>query len=155
LLCLATVANASGPAGFVPLGESHSFASAPNIYGWRFENVRGDSPYDKIALHRVTVGAKPVDNPEIVVLYLPGTNMNGSSPRRRSSIRSRSTWRRTASDFWAMDYRTHFVPATAEQGDLKELKVGPTNCSRHRWAVKFVRIGPTAVRFFLPASAVA
>ena len=62
---------------FVPLGEAHSFKDAPTVYERRFEEVRDSSPFDKIGLHHVAVGAKPTANPDLVILYLPGTNMNG------------------------------------------------------------------------------
>ena len=40
----------------MPLGEAHSFKDAPTVTEWRFEDVRGTSPFDKIGLHHVAVG---------------------------------------------------------------------------------------------------
>src|SRR5579862_6376706 len=78
LLAILPAARAATPTeGFVPLGEAHSFKDAPDVTEWRFEDVRGTSSFDKIGLHEVAIGKNPPENPELVVLYLPGTNMNG------------------------------------------------------------------------------
>jgi pimeloyl-ACP methyl ester carboxylesterase len=117
------IARAATPTdGFVPLGEAHSFKDAPTVTEWRFEDVRGPSPFDKIGLHDVTVGKTPPEHPEIVVLYLPGTNMNGlvaPDDVKHSLALYLATH---GVDFWAMDYRTHYVSSDKTGDDLKELK---------------------------------
>ncbi len=123
LLAMLPAARAATPTeGFVPLGEAHSFKDAPNVTEWRFEDVRGTSPFDKIGLHEVAIGKNPPENPELVVLYLPGTNMNGivAPDDVKHSL---SLYLATHGvDFWAMDYRTHYVPPATEQAGLTELK---------------------------------
>ena len=113
-------------AEFSPVGAPHSFKAAPTLYEWSFEETRGSSPFDKIGLHHVTVGPKPAENPAIVVLYLPGTNMNGAVAPDDVDHSLALYLASHGVDFWAMDYRTHFVPSTAAQSDLKPLQ-GWTN----------------------------
>jgi pimeloyl-ACP methyl ester carboxylesterase len=117
------VASAATPTeGFVPLGEAHSFKDAPTVTEWRFEEVRGTSPFDKIGLHDVAAGKTAPEHSELVVLYLPGTNMNGivaPDDVKHSLALYMATH---GVDFWAMDYRTHYVPADDAQENLKELK---------------------------------
>jgi len=118
-----SVARAATPTeGFVPLGEAHSFKDAPTVTEWRFEDVRGTAPFDKIGLHHVTLGKTPPEHPELVVLYLPGTNMNGivaPDDVKHSLALYLATH---GVDFWAMDYRTHYVTPDKTGDDLKELK---------------------------------
>src|SRR5580698_126826 len=115
--------------GFVPLGEAHSFKDAPTVTEWRFEDVRGPSPFDKIGLHDVTVGKTPPERPEIVVLYLPTHGV----------------------DFWAMDYRTHYVSSDKTGDDLKELKGWTYDlfAGDIDEAVKFVRARTHRCKIFL------
>src|SRR5271165_3186234 len=99
------VAHAATPTeGFVPLGEAHSFKDAPTVTEWRFEEVRGAAPFDKIGLHDVATGKTAPEHPELVVLYLPGTNMNGlvaPDDVKHSLALYLATH---GVDFWAMDY---------------------------------------------------
>jgi pimeloyl-ACP methyl ester carboxylesterase len=118
------VARAATPTeGFVPLGEAHSFKDAPTtVYEWRFEDVRGTSPFDKIGLHHVAVGKEPPSDPAMVILYLPGTNMNGVVAPDDVKHSLALYLASHGVDFWAMDYRTHYVPPDKTGDDLKELK---------------------------------
>jgi pimeloyl-ACP methyl ester carboxylesterase len=56
------------------------------------------------------------------VLYLPGTNMNGEvavdDPRYSLPLYLAGR----GVDFWALDYRTHFIPPATPVADLAELK---------------------------------
>jgi pimeloyl-ACP methyl ester carboxylesterase len=112
------------PAAFSPAGPSHEFKGAPHVCELVFQASRGSSPFDRIALHRVTLGANPPVQPSLVMLYLPGTNMNGEiaidDPRYSLPLYMASH----GVDFWALDYRTHFVPPAPS--DLATLK-GWTN----------------------------
>lgn len=132
---------ATSTEGFVPLGEAHSFKDAPTVTEWRFEDVRGTSPFDKIGLHHVAIGKTPPENPDLVILYLPGTNMNGvvvpDDVKHSLALYLASH----GVDFWAMDYRTHYVPSETPQSDLKELKGWTYDlfASDIHEAVKFVR----------------
>jgi pimeloyl-ACP methyl ester carboxylesterase len=112
---------------FVATDGSRSFASAPGIREWTYTLARDDSsPFDRIGLHRVTRGAQPPAHPELVMLYLPGTNMNGevavADPRYSLPLFMASH----GIDFWALDYRTHFIPPATPAANLVELK-GWTN----------------------------
>jgi pimeloyl-ACP methyl ester carboxylesterase len=122
LMMPAHIARAGTPtAGFVPLGEAHSFKDAPTVTEWRFEDVRGVSPFDKIGLHNVASGKTAPEHPDIVVLYLPGTNMNGIVAPDDVKHSLALYLASHGVDFWAMDYRTHYVPPEKTGDDLKEL----------------------------------
>src|SRR5713226_1151637 len=120
----ATSAAQNRQAAFSPAGPAHEFKGAPHVYEWVFQASRGSSPFDRIALHRVTLGPTPPVHPTLVMLYLPGTNMNGEvaidDPRSSLPLFMASH----GVDFWALDYRTHFVPPAPS--DLATLK-GWTN----------------------------
>src|SRR3984893_19109636 len=58
--------NRSQPAAFSPAGPSHEFKGAPHVYEWVFQARRGSSPFERIALHRVTVGPNPPVHPNLV-----------------------------------------------------------------------------------------
>ncbi len=96
--------------GFSQLGGSDALRGAPGIYEWHFVAERGPSPFDRIGLHRIANGPAAPAHPGIVMLYLPGTNMNGEvavDDRRYSMPLYLAAH---GVDVWAMDYRTHFVP---------------------------------------------
>jgi pimeloyl-ACP methyl ester carboxylesterase len=122
----ATCAAQNRQAAFSQTGPSHGFKGAPHVFEWVFQASRGSSPFDRIALHRVTLGPNPPVHPNLVMLYLPGTNMNGEvaidDPRYSLPLYMASH----GVDFWALDYRTHFVPPAASAADLATLK-GWTN----------------------------
>ena len=91
------------------------------------EGIREPSNFDRIGLHRVAIGKgwggrerATADGP--VMLYLPGTNMNGevavADPRYSLPLYMATH----GVDFWALDYRTHFIPAETPKADLTELK---------------------------------
>ena len=137
--------------GFVPLGETHSFKDAPTVYEWRFEDVRGTSRFDKIGLHRVAIGKTPPENPELVILYLPGTNMNGIVAPDDVKHSLTLYLASHGVDFWAMDYRTHYIAPETSQSDLKELKGWTYDLfeSDIDEAVKFVRAHTHRGKIFL------
>src|SRR5216684_6684394 len=118
----ATSAAQNRQAAFSPAGPSHEFKGAPHVFEWVFQARRGSSPFDRIALHRVTLGPNPPVQPTLVMLYLPGTNMNGEiaidNPRYSLPLYMASH----GVDFWALDYRTHFVPPSTSSAGLTELQ---------------------------------
>jgi pimeloyl-ACP methyl ester carboxylesterase len=127
LLCtsLNPVANAQTPAPpktFITIGKARTFANARGVYEFVFQEQRGPSPFDRIGLHRLTLGRQPRTHPTIVMLYLPGTNMNGEvaidDPRYSLPLYMALH----GVDFWALDYRTHFVPASTPSTSLAELQ---------------------------------
>jgi dienelactone hydrolase len=128
---LSIAADASAPNPVATLGDSNfqqvgarrSFAGLPPwLHEWSYELQRGPSPFDRIALHRYTHGAKPPPHPGIVMLYLPGTNMNGEVAVIDLHHSLPLFMANHAVDFWALDYRTHFIPPATPVADLTELK---------------------------------
>src|SRR5271169_908884 len=109
LLLFATHAIASA-AEFNAVGAARELKGAPGIYEWTFEASVGKSAFDKIALHRVARGRNPPAHPEAVVLYLPGTNMNGEMALDDPRYSLQAYLARHGVDVWSMDYRTHFIP---------------------------------------------
>jgi pimeloyl-ACP methyl ester carboxylesterase len=125
LLLLATHAVASA-AEFNAVGAPHELKGAPGIYEWSFEATIGKSPFDKVALHRVAKGPTPPAHPDAVVLYLPGTNMNGEVALDDPRYSIQIYLAEQGVDVWSLDYRTHFIPPETPQSDLAEL-AGWTN----------------------------
>ncbi len=118
LLLIATVASA---ADFQAVGAARELKGAPGIYQWTFQATVGKSPFDKIGLHRVAKGPNLPAHPEAVVLYLPGTNMNGEAALDDPRYSFQVYLAEHGIDVWSMDYRTHFIPPETPQSDLSEL----------------------------------
>jgi pimeloyl-ACP methyl ester carboxylesterase len=101
---------------------AREFAQAPGVREWSYTIERGPSPFDRVGLHRVTRAAPPPAHPMYVMLYLPGTNMNGDvavgDPRYSLALYMAMH----GVDFWALDYRTHFIAPATPMKDLAELK---------------------------------
>jgi dienelactone hydrolase len=123
LLLVATVTSA---ADFRVSDHSRELKGAPGIYVWPFDATVGKSPFDKIALLRVAKGPTPPAHPDAVVLYLPGTNMNGEVALDDPRYSFQVYLAEHGVDVWSMDYRTHFIPPQTPQSDLSEL-AGWTN----------------------------
>jgi pimeloyl-ACP methyl ester carboxylesterase len=108
--------------GFSAVGTPRKFAAAHGVYEFVYQEKRGHSSFDRIGLHRVTLGPAPAAHPAMVVFYLPGTNMNGEveidDPRYSMPLYMASH----GVDFWAFDYRTHFVPSSTPSADLVKLQ---------------------------------
>jgi pimeloyl-ACP methyl ester carboxylesterase len=106
--------------GFVPSGAVHSFPAVPGVHELVFIAQRGKSPFDRIALHRV-INSKPGRHP-FVMLYLPGTNMNGEIADGEQRYSMPLYLAANGVDFWALDYRTHFVPPDTPMAGLSEMQ---------------------------------
>ncbi len=119
-------ARAAHAEEFQPTGTAHELKGAPGIYEYTFSAVVGKSPWDKVALHRVAKGLNPPPHQGAVVLYLPGTNMNGEVALEDPKYSFQVYLAEHGVDVWAMDYRTHFIRPTTAQNDLAEL-AGWTN----------------------------
>jgi pimeloyl-ACP methyl ester carboxylesterase len=117
-----STANFTAVAG----GGVRELKGAPGIYEWTFARTVGESPFDKIALHRVAKGPNPPAHPAAVVLYLPGTNMNGEVALEDPRYSFQVYLAEQGVDVWSMDYRTHFIPPETPQSELSEL-AGWTN----------------------------
>jgi pimeloyl-ACP methyl ester carboxylesterase len=122
--CRAFASSASQ--AFSQLGAPRALKGAAGIYEWHFVAERGPSPFDRIGLHRIASGPAAPPHPEIVLLYLPGTNMNGEvavdDPRYSMPLYLAAH----GVDVWAMDYRTHFVPPDTPAAKLAVM-MGWTN----------------------------
>ncbi len=119
-IALGAVASAS-ETEFSAVGAARELKGAPGIYQWTFGSTVGKSPFDKIALHRVAKGPNPPAHPEAVVLYLPGTNMNGEVALEDPRYSFQVYLAGHGVDVWSTDYRTHFIPPQTPQSDLSEL----------------------------------
>ena len=100
----------SGSQAFSQLGAPRALKGAAGIYEWHFVAERGPSPFDRIGLHRIASGPAAPAHPEIVMLYLPGTNMNGEIAVDDARYSMPLYLAAHGVDVWTMDYRTHFVP---------------------------------------------
>ena len=109
---------------------SAAFAQAANATDWRVaagpQPINGAidvletvwtaerppaGPHDRIQLHRYR-GSSPAGASQTALLYLPGTNMNG---RVAVADEDHNLWiflARRGVDVYALDYRTHSVPAS-------------------------------------------
>jgi pimeloyl-ACP methyl ester carboxylesterase len=125
-LLLFLIASVASAADFQAVGGASELKGALGIYEWRYQATVGKSPFDKIGLHRVAKGPTPPAHPEAVVLYLPGTNMNGELALDDPRYSFQVYLAEHGVDVWSMDYRTHFIPPQTPQSDLSEL-AGWTN----------------------------
>ncbi len=108
--------------GFSEAGRPRTFAKAPDVRETYFVATRGPSQFDRIGLHHLYQGAAAPRHPAIVVLFLPGTNMNGEvapdDPRYSFPLYLAAH----GVDIWTMDYRTHFIPPETPMARLGELR---------------------------------
>lgn len=111
----------AGAAEFNPMGAARELKGAPGIYAWTFGATVGESPFDRIALHRVAKGPNAAAHPAAVVLYLPGSNMNGEVALEDPRYSFQVHLAEHGVQVWSMDYRTHFIPPKTPQSDLSEL----------------------------------
>src|SRR6266478_8596908 len=114
------------PERFSQIGTPRALKGAAGIYEWHFVAELGLSPFDRIGLHRIVSGPAAPAHPGVVMLYLPGTNMNGEVAIDDQRYSMPLYLAAHGVDVWAMDYRTHFVPPALGQKDLAEL-AGWTN----------------------------
>ncbi len=99
-------------------GEERAVTEGSPVLETVWTSVRGAGPYDRIGLHRYRTAGKPV----ATLLYLPGTNMNGAAALQDEKY---NLWLYLAArgvEVYALDYRTHVVPADATPEQLAALK---------------------------------
>jgi pimeloyl-ACP methyl ester carboxylesterase len=118
---IARAGDVKGGEGFSAVGAARTFASAPGVHEYIFAARRGPSPFDRIALHRIT-RSTPASDKYPTILYLPGTWMNGRVAPDDLNHSLALFLAARGVDFWALDYRTHFVPAESAQSDLADMK---------------------------------
>ncbi|HVA68414.1 MAG TPA: alpha/beta hydrolase [Candidatus Binataceae bacterium] len=116
----------SSAGAFTSTGSPRALTASPGLYEWRFEATRGPSPFDCVGLHRVARGPVAPAHPRIVILYLPGTNMNGEVAIDEVRYSIQLYMAAHGADVWSLDYRTHFIPPDTPPAALAELK-GWTN----------------------------
>ncbi|HUA33931.1 MAG TPA: hypothetical protein VMA09_10030 [Candidatus Binataceae bacterium] len=123
LLAILLVAPAIARAAtFKQVGTATALKGAPGIYEWRYIAIVGSSPFDLIGLHLLAKGPTPPANPGAVVLYLPGTNMNGEVALDDPAHSLPVYLAERGVEVWSMDYRTHFIPPETPMSGLSELK---------------------------------
>jgi pimeloyl-ACP methyl ester carboxylesterase len=106
---------------FAMIGAPRAFSKAPGVRETVYRLRRGPSRFDQIALHRFARSLVTRSDPP-VVLYLPGTWMNGSAAPADPRYSLALFMAVHDVDFWALDYRTHFIPPETPQNDLAELR---------------------------------
>src|SRR5271170_7603581 len=124
-LTLIIFALCSAPATaqeFEAVGTVRAFPQAPGVHETIFRASCGLSPFDHIALHRYIRDSHSSAHPSIVMLYLPGTNMNGESANEDPRYSLILYLAQHGVDVWALDYRTHFIPPETPTDELTELK---------------------------------
>ncbi|HYL59481.1 MAG TPA: alpha/beta fold hydrolase [Candidatus Acidoferrales bacterium] len=120
-VAFALFASASRADEFAATGSARELKGAPGIFESTYSATVGKSPFDKIALHRLVKGAPPPAHPKTVVLYLPGTNMNGTVALENPRYSFQVYLAEHGVDVWALDYRTHFIPSATPETELSEL----------------------------------
>lgn len=118
-LIVMLAANVSpGAAAFVTSTAPRVIATTPAVTETSWVSVRGKSAFDRIGLHRLA-GSNP-HGP--LVLYLPGTNMNGELPLTDPRHWLPLYLAVNGAEVWSIDYRTHFIPPQTPQTRLAELR---------------------------------
>ncbi|HLK11686.1 MAG TPA: hypothetical protein VKW76_09915 [Candidatus Binatia bacterium] len=97
-----------------------------------------DGAFDRVGLRRIAAcrgGTGPL------VLYLPGMHMTGDVPTTDARADLRLYLAQAGIRTWAIDYRTHAVPADATPADLEALGhwTAQLFADDVRWAMAFVR----------------
>jgi pimeloyl-ACP methyl ester carboxylesterase len=113
------IAQGAAP-DFVAVGNARSFPFEPGVQETLFRASVGPSPFDHIALHRYRDSHSSAHKP--VMLYLPGTNMNGEAANDDPRYSLILYLAQHGVDVWALDYRTHFIPPQTAIDQLTELK---------------------------------
>lgn len=101
------------------VAEDHSVAEGSPVSEkvWTAARPPGGA-FDKVSLHRYRAAGEPV----ATLLYLPGTNMNGALAL---TDEAHNLWLFLAArgvEVFALDYRTHAVPADASPDALAAMK---------------------------------
>ena len=128
LLCWLTLTVTTMPAmdagicasaGFTSSGTPRAIDTTPGVTQTSWTSVRGPSPFDRIGLHRLAAQSNPKGP---LVLYLPGTNMNGELPLSDPRHWLPLYLAVNGGEAWSMDYRTHFIPSQTRTDQLAELR---------------------------------
>jgi pimeloyl-ACP methyl ester carboxylesterase len=141
----------SQAANFQQIGQTRAIKGAPGLYESHYIASVGPTPFDLIGLHLIAKGATPPKEPAAVVLYLPGTNMNGEVAIEDRANSLPIFIAGYGIDVWSMDYRTHFIPPETPMKDLGELKQWTNQLfeSDIEQAAKFVQAQTHAQKIFV------
>ncbi len=143
-------ANAGGAAdaSFVSFAPSRVIETAPPVTETIWIAIRGGSDFDRVGLHRLAGGSNPGG---ALVLYLPGTNMNGELPLSDPRHWLPLYLAVNGAEVWSLDYRTHFIPPQTPQSRLAELRgwSGALFVSDIGAAVNFILAKTARRRLFL------
>jgi dienelactone hydrolase len=152
LLAAPAPARAVTAAGFQLAGGPRELTKVPGLYEWRYLDRIGPTFYDKVALHRIARGPRPPQHPALVLLYLPGTNMNGEiaveNPRYSLPVYLAAH----GVDVWTLDYRTHFIPGNVPADAIANVVARWTNevfAADIQEAAAFVMTTSGAARIFV------
>jgi pimeloyl-ACP methyl ester carboxylesterase len=107
---------------FMQVGQVYQLKGAPVAFEWSYVARRGPSKFDRIGLHRIATGPIAPVHPGMVLLYLPGTNMNGEIAVEDPEHSLPVYLATRGVDVWTFDYRTHFVPPDTPLKRLAEMK---------------------------------
>jgi pimeloyl-ACP methyl ester carboxylesterase len=103
--------------GFAQTGTPRAIPTSPPVSEIVFVSAVGDSAFDRIGLHRLAAGSPRGP----LVLFLPGTNMNGEVPLDDPRHWLPLYLAVNGAEVWSFDYRTHFIPPQTAQTELAEL----------------------------------
>lgn len=137
LPALLILAVATAFAGFEPTSEARAIEGNADLTEttWR-TSVPPFGEYDFVRLHRIAPVAGTSD---AVLLYLPGTNMNGEIALIDERYNLWLYLARRGVTVYTLDYRTHFVPNDPVPTDVAFMR---------EWTVgRFVDDAARAVRF--------
>jgi len=115
---LAAGASRAATAGFESSASPRLIATTPGVTETSWISVRGKSDFDRIGLHRLAAGSSRGP----LVLFLPGTNMNGELPLTDPRHWLPLYLAVNGADVWSIDYRTHFIPPQTPMAHLAELR---------------------------------
>ncbi|HEY2107321.1 MAG TPA: alpha/beta fold hydrolase [Candidatus Binataceae bacterium] len=111
-------ASLGAPGGFAPSGKPRAAVTTPAVTETSWISMRGPSAFDRIGLHRLAAGSSAGP----LILYLPGTNMNGALPLADPRHWLPLYLAVNGAEVWSLDYRTHFIAPQTPPDQLAELR---------------------------------
>ena len=149
VVAITVIATGSAAAsGFEQSATARVLNTTPAVTETNWLSMRGKSAFDRIGLHQLAAGSKP-QGP--VLIYLPGTNMNGELPLQDPDHWLPLYLAVNGVEVWALDYRTHFIAADTPQDRLSELSQWSDALfeSDIDTAVDFIRVSTGSQRLFI------
>lgn len=112
----------SALAEFMGGGLLRAYPGAASVVERRYIAVRGPSAADRIAVRQFERPPRTASNPKAVLLYLPGTHMNGEVALDDPRYSLPLYLAMNDIDVWTLDYRTHFIPPDASGDALAPMR---------------------------------